>query len=460
MTTVSRQLIAGRYVCDSRIGAGTYAEVFRATDTQTGEQVAVKTLRSEHATQEQSISLFEREGTTGSAISHPNVVKISSFGEHNGTHFIIMELVKGISLRRRLKIAGPLSIAESLRISIGVLRGLEAIHGAGYIHRDIKPQNILIDATGTPKITDFGITLRLGELKSPAFGLAMGTAAYIAPEQAEGQEIGPQADLYSAGAVLFQMLTGEAPFPGDDPLEVMSRHRLEPPRDPRSFNREISPALSAIVLRALSKQPSERFSSAQRMREALEMLQEKIRNQEPSRRLQSRGRQSWTAPRATRRLRLKLGTVPILATVVSALLLVVLIIVVLLALVSSAVDASSSGGQISNSDRPSGYVGVPTPSDGSPQFSVSADIAANDNTKGFGSAAANSPATAALQVGFTESAVLASPRGPEHAANRNNQTSNSIPVKSNAGKASDLRISWCVVEPRDQSGRSGVTSNK
>ncbi len=377
MISVSRQLFAGRYVCDSRIGVGTYAEVFRAIDTQTGEQVAVKTLRSEHATQKQSISLFEQEGTTGAAISHPNVVKISSYGEHNGTHYIIMELVEGISLRRRLKIAGPLSIAESLRISIGMLRGLEAIHDAGYIHRDIKPQNILIDASGTPKITDFGITLRPGELKSPPLGLAMGTAAYIAPEQAEGREIGPQADLYSAGVVLFQMLTGEVPFPGNDPLEVMSRHRLEPPRDPRSLNPEISPALSAIVLRALSKQPVERFGSAQRMREALEMLQEKIRNQEPSRRIQPRDKSARTAPLSTRRSRLKLGNIPILATVVSALLLVVLIIVVLLALVSSAVDASSSGGQISNSNQPSGFAGNPTVPASSPQLSARADSAAD-----------------------------------------------------------------------------------
>ena len=180
MTSVSRRLLAGRFALDSRIGAGNYAEVYRATDTQTGQLVAVKTLRPEHATETQAISLFVKEGSAGSAISHANVVKISSYGENDGTHYIVMELIRGISLRRRIQLAGRLEIVEALRISVGLLRGLEAIHEAGYIHRDIKPQNVLIDAGGTPKITDFGITLCPGESRSSAGGLALGTAAYIA----------------------------------------------------------------------------------------------------------------------------------------------------------------------------------------------------------------------------------------------------------------------------------------
>lgn len=364
MTPESRQLLAGRFSLDSRIGAGNYAEVFRATDTHTGELVAVKRLRPEHAAVAQTLSLFENEGKAGTSISDPNVVKISSYGEFNGTHFIVMELVKGISLRRRLTLAGPLAIAESLRIIAGVLRGLDAIHGAGYVHRDIKPQNILIDASGTPKITDFGITLCPGESSSCSSGLTLGTAAYIAPEQAAGRETGPQADIYSTGAVLFEMLTGETPFPGDDPVEVMNRHLFDPPRDPRALNPEISPALSAIVLRALAKDPGARFGSAQRMREALEMLQDESNKSTGAvyRRFAPANKSAWTASLVPSRQVLppRIAHVPILTTVVSALLLIVLVIVVILALVSTAVNASSSRSRISSSSPPSGDARGPT----------------------------------------------------------------------------------------------------
>ncbi|MGA7669066.1 MAG: serine/threonine-protein kinase [Nitrolancea sp.] len=361
MTSVSRRLLAGRFVLDSRIGAGNYAEVYRATDNQSGELVAVKTLRPEHATESQALSLFIKEGSAGSAISHGNVVKISSYGENDGTHYIVMELVKGISLRRRIQLAGRLDVVEALRISVGTLRGLEAIHDAGYIHRDIKPQNILIDASGVPKITDFGITLCPGEARSSSGGLALGTAAYIAPEQAAGQQIGPEADIYSAGCVLFEMLTGEAPFPGDDPLQVMNRHLFEPPRDPRSLNPQISPALAAIVLRSLAKEPAARFRSAQRMREALEMLQEEVRLANTQRRLLPTRALAWNGPQAQpRHLPLGLANVPLMTTFVSALLLIVLFIVLVLALVSSAVNAGSSG-VISSSGPPSGSAAGSTP---------------------------------------------------------------------------------------------------
>ncbi len=363
MTSVSRRLLAGRFVLDSRIGAGNYAEVYRATDTQTGELVAVKTLRPEHATESHTLSLFVKEGSAGSAISHHNVVKISSYGENDGTHYIVMELVKGISLRRRIQLAGRLDVVEALRVAVGTLRGLEAIHDAGYIHRDIKPQNILIDASGSPKITDFGITLCPGEPRSSSGGLALGTAAYIAPEQAAGQAIGPEADLYSAGAVLFEMLTGEAPFPGDDPRAVMNRHLFEPPRDPRTLNPQISPALSAIVLRSLAKEPAARFRSAQRMREALEMLQEEVRLTNTHRRLLPSKALAWNTPMAQpRQLPFGLANVSLMTTFVSALLLIVLFIVLVLALVSSAVYGGSSG-VISSSGPPSGAAGGSTPFD-------------------------------------------------------------------------------------------------
>lgn len=364
MTSDSRQLLAGRFRLDSRIGAGNYAEVFRATDRHTGHRVAIKTLRHEHQTENQTLALFEKEGRTGSAISHMNVVKISSYGVNDDTHYIVMELVKGISLRRRIQLVGALDIGEALRIICGVLRGLEAIHESGYIHRDIKPQNILIDASGVPKITDFGIALSPGEPRRSSGGLAIGTAAYIAPEQAAGQEIGPEADLYSAGAVLFEMLTGEAPFPGDDPIEVMNRHLFEPPCDPRTLNEKISPALSAVVLRSLAKEPAARFRSAQRMREALEMLQEEeYRRLEPHRiSLRSRSFRFSFPLSPSRPIALRLSETPLMTTFVSVLLLIVLFMVLVLAIVSSAVKYGPSSNAISSSGPPSGAVGTTVPS--------------------------------------------------------------------------------------------------
>lgn len=363
MNSGSRQLLAGRFTLDSRIGAGNYAEVFRATDKRTGNRVAIKTLRPEHQTEIQSLSLFEKEGRTGSAISHANVVKISSYGENDGTHYIVMELVKGISLRRRIQLVGALEIGEALRIICGVLRGLEAIHERGYIHRDIKPQNILIDANGVPKITDFGIALSPGEPRNSSGGLAIGTAAYIAPEQAAGQDIGPEADLYSAGAVLFEMLTGEAPFPGDDPIEVMNRHLFEPPCDPRTLNKKISPALSAIVLRSLAKEPAARFRSAQRMREALEMLQEEEYRRLEPRRSPQRARSFGFSLHLSRSrpFALRISETPLMTTFVSVLLLIVLLMVLVLAMVSSAVKNGPSSGAISSSGPPTGAASTTVP---------------------------------------------------------------------------------------------------
>ncbi len=407
MTPESRQMLAGRFALDSRIGAGNYAEVFRATDTQTGELVAVKTLRAEHVSEAQTLSLFENEGKAGSAISHTNVVKVSSHGEYDGTHFIVMELVKGISLRRRLKLAGRLDAGESLRIMIGVLRGLEAIHDAGYVHRDIKPQNILIDASGVPKITDFGITLCPGDARTCSGGLTLGTAAYIAPEQAAGQETGTQADLYSAGAVLFEMLTGEAPFPGDDPIEVMNQHLFESPRDPRTLSANISPALSAIVMRALAKEPASRFRSAQHMREALEMLQEESPRQATRGRYAPSRRIPWTMPLASsRQIPLRLANVPILATFVSALLLIVLFIVLILALVSTAVNASSSHSRISSFGPPSGNAGTSSPPGIAGPVRASSNAIAAPIPNWSASAAVGDPASTPTTTPQTMAAVI------------------------------------------------------
>lgn len=350
MSTYARTRLDDRFTLDARIGEGTFAEIYRATDTQTGSVVAVKTLRPEQADNRQAIALFHQEGEIGSSLVHANIVRVLSYGETFGTYFIVMELVSGISLRRKMRRAVPMSISESVRLIRSVLRGLDAVHEAGYVHRDIKPQNILLEADGTPKITDFGITLRTGGIRAPGDGTTLGTAAYIAPEQAAGWEIGPQADLYAAGVVLYEMLTGQVPFPGDDPIEVMHRHMFETPRDPRELNDAISPALSAVVLRALAKEPEARFTSAREMHDALAMLHFA---ELPGHALL---RATTTMQRtALRRRPSRTARAPFLTSFVGALMLAVLVLIIALALVSSGVGADDS---IQNPSQPTEAAGI------------------------------------------------------------------------------------------------------
>jgi eukaryotic-like serine/threonine-protein kinase len=393
MSPKPTDLLDGRFALDARIGEGTFAEIYRATDTETGSLVAIKTLRPEQTAKRNAVALFRQEGEIGSSLSHANVVKVWNYGETAGTYFIVMELITGTSLRRRMRRSKTIPVGEAFRVIRAVLRGLEAIHTAGYIHRDIKPQNILLETNGTPKITDFGITLRAGGIRAPGDGMTLGTAAYIAPEQAAGWEIGPQADLYAVGVVLYEMLTGEVPFPGDDPIEVMHRHMFEAPRDPRSLNPEISPALSAIMLRALAKEPEARFPSAQAMNDALEML-----HIDESKATARPGRNSIAKLPANRRKHARIARVPFLTTFVGALLLAVLIIVVVLALVSTAVTADDSSKDISSSGVPSGFsIGTPSATS-TPQPHIEIPVAEAPSSPPdlhlFSSEAVNNPASA------------------------------------------------------------------
>jgi serine/threonine-protein kinase len=263
-------MLGGRYRLTARIGEGSFAETYLATDSSLGRQVAVKVLREHYARDPRFVARFEQEARAAAAVSHPNVVDIFDYGREGDTLFITMEWVDGTDLKQLIREKAPLPIVESVRLTREILRGLGAIHRAGIVHRDVKPQNVLISKDGEAKLSDFGIARGTADTGLTDTGMAVGTAAYMAPEQAIGGKVTPSADIYSAGVILFEMLTGHLPFPGDNPVQVMYRHVNDVAPRPRELNREIPQAIEMVVLRAMAKDPEDRFQSAQEMEAAFD----------------------------------------------------------------------------------------------------------------------------------------------------------------------------------------------
>ena len=266
----SDQVLAGRYQLRSPIGEGNFSVTWLATDIVLGRDVAVKILREQYYVHKGFSSRFENEARHAALISHPNVIQVFDYGRDGDVPFIIMQFVPGPSLKAYIREEGPLTVDEAVEFTREILEGLAAIHSAGIIHRDVKPQNVLLTETNQAKLTDFGIA-RLGSVETglTESGTALGTAAYMAPEQASGQAVSPATDLYSVGVIMYEMLTGRLPFPGENPVQVMYRHVNELPPPPRSINRSIPLTTEAFILRALAKNPSDRFVSARAMRDAL-----------------------------------------------------------------------------------------------------------------------------------------------------------------------------------------------
>ena len=262
-------VLANRYRLTSRIGEGSFSETYLATDTSLERQVAVKILREHYARDPRFVARFEREARAAAAVAHPNVVDIFDYGRDDDTLFITMEWVDGTDLKHLIRDRAPLPTEESTRLIREILRGLGAIHRAGIIHRDVKPQNVLLSSDGQAKMSDFGIARGSVDSGLTDTGMALGTAAYMAPEQASGGNVTSSADLYSAGVILFEMLTGELPFPGDNPVQVMYRHVNDIPPRPREINPAIPASLEMVVMRSMAKDPEDRFQSAEEMEAAL-----------------------------------------------------------------------------------------------------------------------------------------------------------------------------------------------
>ncbi len=271
-------LIAGRYRVDSLIGRGGMASVFRAFDVRLDRVVAIKLLHSELASQPTFRKRFRREAQAAARMNHPGIVRVFDAGEETvtderGEHvrpFMVMELVEGELLSVRLS-RGRLSTEESVALLQQLLAALEYSHSAGVVHRDIKPGNLILTSAGVLKVMDFGIARAVSEEQDSVSQTTtiLGTAAYFSPEQARGENVDERSDLYSAGIVLFEMLTGRTPFQGETPVAVAYQHISEAPVAPSSLNPAVTPAIDAVVLHALAKKKFDRYESAAQFRDAL-----------------------------------------------------------------------------------------------------------------------------------------------------------------------------------------------
>jgi tRNA A-37 threonylcarbamoyl transferase component Bud32 len=261
--TTSSQMIgtvlSGRYRLEAKLGSGGMSTVYLARDATLDRAVAVKVMHREMSEQADQLERFRQEARAVAKLSHPNVVSVIDAGEDGGHPYIVFEYVDGETLKQRIARLGPLDTQEALAYAIEVARGLAVAHGRNMVHRDIKPQNVLIDAEGRAKLTDFGISRQLEQDGMTATGRVLGTTDYVAPEQAMGRAVDPRSDLYSLGVVLYEMLVGQVPFRADSQVGVAMKHVNEELPDVQQRRPEISAATALVVERATAKDPEERY---------------------------------------------------------------------------------------------------------------------------------------------------------------------------------------------------------
>jgi serine/threonine-protein kinase len=270
--------LGGRYELLDVLGYGGMAEVRRGHDVRLGRDVAVKTLRPDLARDPSFQAKFRREAQSAASLNHPSVVAIYDTGEDSvgeaSTPYIVMEYVDGRTLRDVLRTEGRLLPARALEVTGEVLRALEYSHRAGIVHRDIKPANVMLTRPGDVKVMDFGISRALSDSTSTMTQTAavVGTAQYLSPEQARGEHVDHRSDIYSAGCLLYELLTGQPPFSGDSPVAVAYQHVREDPVPPSQVTSDLPAGTDAVVLKAMAKNPANRYQSAAEMREDLERL--------------------------------------------------------------------------------------------------------------------------------------------------------------------------------------------
>ena len=267
MKLEAETLVAGRYKLLGRLGSGGMADVWCAEDTMLDRRVALKFLHERFAQDEQFVERFRREASAAAGLQHPNVVGVFDRGTYDGSHYIAMEYVEGASLNDLIE--RGLSVPEAVELVRQVLAGARYAHAHGIVHRDLKPQNVLVDAEGRARVTDFGIA-RAGVSEITQTGSVLGTAQYLSPEQAQGLPVTAASDIYSIGVLLYEALTGRVPFEAESPVTVALKQVSERPRPPSELNPAVSRALDAVVLKALAKDPANRFASAEEFLAALD----------------------------------------------------------------------------------------------------------------------------------------------------------------------------------------------
>ncbi len=267
---------AGRYEIIEELGKGGMGKVYRVEDKKIKEEVALKLIKPEIAADKKTIERFSNELKMARKIAHRNVCRMYDLGEEKGTHFITMEYVPGEDLKGMIRMVGNLGAGKAISIAKQVCDGLAEAHRLGVVHRDLKPQNIMIDKEGNARIMDFGIARSIKGKGITGAGVMVGTPEYMSPEQAEVKEVDQRSDIYSLGVILYEMVTGRVPFEGETPLGIAMKHKSEIPKDPREFNAQIPEDLSRAIMKCLEKDKEKRFQDADEVYSELDKIERGI----------------------------------------------------------------------------------------------------------------------------------------------------------------------------------------
>jgi serine/threonine-protein kinase len=270
------ELIAGRYDLEELVGSGGMSSVYRAHDRLLERTVALKILHEQFGRDDAYVERFRREARAVAQLAHPNIVTVIDRGEQDGRQFIVFEYVDGMNLKELMAQEGPVSPREAIELALQVARGLSFAHENGLVHRDVKPQNVLLDGDGRAKVTDFGIAHAVDVDGMTITGTVMGTSNYIAPEQARGQAVDEQTDVYSLGCVIYELLAGEVPFEGDNFVAVAMQHVNDPAPSVRDVRPDVPPRLDWAVQTAMAKDHDERFDSMAEFAAELEACHEEL----------------------------------------------------------------------------------------------------------------------------------------------------------------------------------------
>jgi len=267
---------AGRYQIIEELGKGGMGKIYKVMDTKIKEKVALKLLKPEIASDKNTIERFSNELKFARKIRHENVCQMYDLNEEKGTHYITMEYIHGEDLKRLIRKMGQMSAGQAIPIAKQVCEGLVAAHKLGVVHRDLKPQNIMVDEEGNARIMDFGIARSLKGKGITGAGVMIGTPEYMSPEQVEGKEVDQRSDIYSLGVILYEMVTGRVPFEGDTPFTIGVKHKSEIPKDPKELNAQVPTDLSGVILKCMEKDKEQRYQSAGEVRSELVNLEKGI----------------------------------------------------------------------------------------------------------------------------------------------------------------------------------------